>query len=132
MSSSSSPNAMSVLVVEDHRDSADSLALFLQECGGHDTEVAYDGDAGLRAALRHRPDAVICDLALPNKNGFAVAQELCSRLPYKPLLVAMSAYPEDAVRGRAEAAGFDHCLTKPADPSYIADLIETHFQHLAT
>lgn len=117
---------LTILVIEDHPDVADTLALFLRLAGECEVEVAYDGEAGLAAALRTWPDAVVCDLGLPGRNGFAVAEAVCRGLPYKPLLVAVSAYSDEAIQGRARWAGFDHFLVKPADPLQIEDLIREH------
>jgi CheY-like chemotaxis protein len=112
------PNPTSVLVIEDSMDVADSMARFLRVGGGFDVKVAYNGEAGLKAALADRPDAVVCDLAMPRLNGLRVAEEL-SRLEPRPLLIAVTAfagaYPEDM----ALLAGFHHYFQKPADPFAI-------------
>jgi DNA-binding response OmpR family regulator len=116
---------VSVLVVEDNIDVADSIARFLRVGAGFEVRVAYNGEAGLKAAHADPPQAVICDLSLPRVNGFSVAEEL-SRLVPRPLLIAVTAfagaYPEDL----AVLAGFDHYLQKPADPFAIEALIRTH------
>jgi DNA-binding response OmpR family regulator len=116
----------SVLVVEDNPDTADSLARFLRLAVGYDVRVAYDGAAGVKAALADPPDAVVCDISLPRVHGLRVAEEIVAGLKVKPLLIALTAlggiYPEDDAR----AAGFDHWLTKPADPFAIERLISEH------
>jgi DNA-binding response OmpR family regulator len=118
---------VSVLVVEDNIDVADSIARFLRVGAGFEVRVAYNGEAGLKAAHADPPQAVICDLSLPRVNGFSVAEEL-SRLVPRPLLIAVTAfagaYPEDL----AILAGFDHYLQKPADPFAIEALIRNHAQ----
>jgi DNA-binding response OmpR family regulator len=85
--------------------------------------VAYDGDAGVRAALERRPDAVVCDLGLPGRTGFEVAEAVRRGLAHRPLLVAVTAYEDEAVRGRARWAGFDHFLVKPADPGEVGAIV---------
>jgi DNA-binding response OmpR family regulator len=116
---------VSVLVVEDNIDVADSIARFLRVGAGFDVRVAYNGEAGLKAAHANTPLAVICDLSLPRVNGLSVAEQL-SRLVPRPLLIAVTAfagaYPEDL----AVLAGFDHYLQKPADPFAIEALIRDH------
>ena len=116
---------ISVLVIEDSMDVADSMARFLRVGGGFNVRVAYNGEAGLKAALADRPDAVVCDLAMPRLSGLHVAEEL-SRLEPKPLLIAVTAfsgaYPEDM----ALLAGFDHYFQKPADPFAIEAAIRDH------
>jgi DNA-binding response OmpR family regulator len=121
----SQTKTVSVLVVEDNIDVADSIARFLRVGAGFEVRVAYNGEAGLKAAHADPPQAVICDLALPRVNGFSVAEDL-SRLVPRPLLIAVTAfsgaYPEDL----AVLAGFDHYLQKPADPFAIEALIRDH------
>jgi DNA-binding response OmpR family regulator len=114
---------LTVLVVDDRPDVADSLALFLRACCGHKAVVAYDGEAGVRAALERRPDAVVCDLGLPGRTGFEVAEAVRRGLSRRPLLVALTAYEDEAVRGRARWAGFDHFLVKPADPREVGEIV---------
>ena len=81
---------LSVLIVEDQTDVADSLQLFLEFSGGYDRTVARDGEAGVRAALAHPPGAVICDIGLPRKDGFQVAEEIVAGLLQTPLLIAVT------------------------------------------
>lgn len=64
------------------------------------------------------------------KNGLLVAEEIADSLPRRPLLIAVTGYGHQVSRGLAEAAGFDHYLTKPADPFQIEALIEAHSQGL--
>jgi len=123
----SDTKSVSVLVVEDNIDVADSTARFLRVGAGFDVKVAYNGEAGVKAAHADPPDAVVCDLSMPRMNGLLVAEEL-SRLVPRPLLIAVTAfagaYPEDL----ALLAGFDHYLQKPADPFAIEALIRNHTQ----
>jgi DNA-binding response OmpR family regulator len=116
----------SVLVVEDHVDTADSLARFLRTAVGFDVRVAYDGASGVEQAVARPPDVVVCDLSLPRLHGFGVAQQVAGLVSPRPLLIAVTAfggiYPEDQVR----AAGFDAVLTKPADPFAIERLVADH------
>ena len=88
-------------------------------------KVLRYGEAGLKAALADRPDAVVCDLAMPRLNGLQVAEGL-SRLEPRPLLIAVTAfagaYPEDM----ALLAGFQHYFQKPADPFAIEAAIRDH------
>jgi CheY-like chemotaxis protein len=115
---------LSVLIVEDNRDAAESLARFLRLGCGYRVQMAYDGEQGVRAALANPPDAIVCDINLPKKDGFGVARELADRMPAKPLLIAVTAFSGDYPLAQAEAAGFDHYLVKPADPFAIEAFIE--------
>jgi DNA-binding response OmpR family regulator len=116
----------SVLVIDDNRDVADSLARFLTAGYGHNVTVARDGETGVQMAAAHPPDVVVCDLHLPTKTGFEVARELMDVLPRKPLLIAVTAHGGSYPAAHARRAGFDHYLVKPADPHEIGALIEAH------
>ena len=120
-----SPTAsrVSVLVVEDNVDSAETLARILCLRAGFDVRIAFDGMAGLQSAIEHPPDAVVCDIGLPRMDGFQLARDLVSALPRKPLLIALTAYSHSYAEMPAFDAGFDHYLTKPADPTVIEELI---------
>jgi PAS domain S-box-containing protein len=113
-----------VLVVDDNRDAAESLA-HLVEMFGHDVCVAHDGPSALALARDHAPDVVVCDIGLPGMDGYAVARRLRSERPGGIHLVAVSGYaqPED-VRAALDA-GFDDHLAKPADPDALARLLSS-------
>jgi CheY-like chemotaxis protein len=126
MTPSPPPRPVSVLLVEDHRDIAFSLACFFRLGAGYDVRVATDGAEGVRFALESPPDVVVCDIGLPKQNGLLVAEELAQRLPRRPLFIAVTGYGDPVTRECARAAGFDHFLVKPADPFALQDLIEAH------
>src|SRR5262245_38753959 len=119
---------MRVLVVDDNRDAADMLGWLLR-LWGHDGRVAYDGPAGLAAALAEPPDVLLLDLGLPGLDGYAVA----GRVRREPALaaaklVAVSAYDGGGTDRRARAAGFDDRLVKPADPDALRGLLAMYDQ----
>jgi DNA-binding response OmpR family regulator len=126
MSVTHSTRTVSVLIIEDNADTADTLARFLRLGCGYQVANAPDGLRGVRAALADPPDVIVCDLGLPKKNGILVAEELLEELPDRPLLIAVTGYGDAATRGLAADAGFDHFLLKPADPFAIESLIEAH------
>ncbi|HEY1189847.1 MAG TPA: response regulator [Gemmata sp.] len=108
-----------VLIVEDNRDSADSLFTLL-EMLGHKVAVAYTGPDGAAAARRSRPEVMLCDIGLPGMDGYAVARAVREQpAPNDVYLIALTGYgrPEDVAR--AHEAGFDAHLTKPV---VLADL----------
>jgi len=112
-----------VLIVDDLRDAAESLASLLR-LQGHETFVAFDAREALRIAGELRPDAVILDIGMPGMNGYEVARELRAK-PWGAdlLLVALSGWGQQQDRERAMEAGFDVHLTKPADPERIQAIL---------
>jgi PAS domain S-box-containing protein len=113
-----------VLVVDDNRDAADSLALMLT-LSGHDTRAAHGGYAALELAAQFLPDIVLLDIGMPQLNGYEVAE----RMRLEPwgrriVLVALTGWGQEEDKRRALAAGFDHHLTKPVDPQRLAALLE--------
>ncbi len=102
-----------VLVVDDNRDSADSLGLLLGLMG-HPVRTAYDGPQALDVAREFRPEIVLLDLALPTLGGHEVARRLRGDPELTGLvLVALSGYGSEEDRRRSRDAGFDHHLVKP-------------------
>ncbi len=113
---------LSILVVDDNADAADSLAWLLRRWG-HEVRTAHDGLAGLKEALAHRPQIVLLDIGLPGLDGYEVARRLRVELGRQALLVAVTGYGQEEDRRLAEEAGFDAHLTKPADPGVLERLL---------
>ena len=115
-----------VLVVDDNRDAADSLALLLQ-LDGHDVRVVYDGAAALAAldaARPGRPAAVLLDLGMPGMDGLEVARRVrASDAAAATLLIAFTGWGQHTDRERTRAAGFDHHLVKPVAPAALQALL---------
>jgi signal transduction histidine kinase len=113
-----------VLVVEDNRDTADSLCLLLESVLGHETRVAYTGPDGVQAALAWRPDVVLSDLGLPGLNGLGLAAELRRQPATAPVrLIAITGYGGDEDRQQSRQAGFEAHLVKPIDPEELQRLL---------
>lgn len=114
-----------ILVVDDNRESADSLALFLR-MSGHEVRVAYDGAAALTLAQAARPDVVLMDLGMPDPDG----HEVCRRLRAQPwggdvVMVAVTGWGQTEDRQRSEHSGFDAHVVKPVDPSALVALVDS-------
>jgi PAS domain S-box-containing protein len=110
-----------LLVVDDNRDAADSLALVLASLGTQ-VQVAYDGAAALDAFERFAPHFVLLDLGMPGMNGLEVARRLRQQANGRTvILVALTGWGQADDRERTRAAGFDQHLVKPVD---IAELLE--------
>lgn len=113
-----------VLIADDNRDAADSLALLL-ELDGHEVRKVYDGAAALQEAERFRPEFVLLDIGMPVFNGYEVAQRLRAQ-PWTQdtVLVAITGWGQEQDRQRSRAAGFDQHMTKPIDPDAVARLLQ--------
>ncbi len=112
-----------VLIIEDNVDAAETLAQALA-IEGHHPRIAHDGRSGIALALELKPDVVLCDLGLPDIDGYEVARALRSNgnLP-RTRLVALSGYAQPEDRQRAKSAGFDAHLPKPAPMSELNDIL---------
>jgi CheY-like chemotaxis protein len=113
-----------VLVVEDNRDSAETLAKLLELCG-YSVSVAYTAMEGLEAAKRTRPDVVLCDIGLPDSDGFALAEALHDNpITSSARLIAVTAYGQEKDRERSKRAGFQKHLVKPVAPGDLLRLLD--------
>jgi CheY-like chemotaxis protein len=109
------PARRSILVVDDNRDSADSLAMLL-EIGGHDVTAVYSGSDALKRASDLKPAVVVMDLGLPEIDGCEVARRMRDMPGLEGVrLVALTGYGRDEDRERTRNAGFHHHLVKPVD-----------------
>ena len=113
-----------ILVVDDNRDAATSLAELLQ-FSGHETHVAYDGLEAVQMAQRLRPDVVLLDIGLPKLNGFEVAHKIRQQPWGKHMvLVALTGWGQDEDRRKSSEAGFNAHLVKPVDPVALMVLLD--------
>jgi CheY-like chemotaxis protein len=113
-----------VLVVDDNRDSADSLARLL-ELSGQEVRVAYGGEQALQVAVELRPEIVLLDLGMPGMDGY----ETCRRIRGEKwgrevTLIALTGWGQEADRRRTTGAGFDAHLVKPVAPEELLKLMK--------
>jgi CheY-like chemotaxis protein len=113
-----------VLLADDNRDAADTLALLLK-LSSHEVRVAHGGREALALAEELRPDVALLDIAMPEIDGYAVAQAL-RRAPWAAglRLIALTGRGQEEDKLRARAAGFDHHLTKPVSPEALQELLQ--------
>ncbi len=108
--------ALRVLIVDDLRDAADTLALLIS-MWGHEVVVAYDAIGALEEAAAHPPDVVLLDLDMPQMNGFDLAGRLRqSSETANALLVAITGYGREEDVKRCQEAGMNSHFLKPVDP----------------
>ena len=120
----SSASPLRVLVVDDNRDSTDSLAMLLGALG-HQVRTAYDGRQALALLEAEPSDLVILDIGLPGMSGYDVVRTIRETPSMASVVaVALTGYGSDDDRKRAVAAGFDHHLVKPVDLGRLQQLVD--------
>ena len=104
-----------VLVVEDNFDTAELLRQILVT-SGYAVSVAHSVQEGLESARRLEPHVVLCDIGLPDADGYVVGSILRQNMHSSPVrLIAMTGRNQPDDRSRSLAAGFDQHLVKPLD-----------------
>jgi PAS domain S-box-containing protein len=114
-----------VLIADDNRDAADSLAILLQ-MEGHEVTVVHDGTQAISTIDSFRPEIAVLDIGMPELNGYEVAR----RVRQGPLgslitLIAVTGWGQASDKARAVAAGFNHHLTKPIEPEALVQMLRT-------
>jgi PAS domain S-box-containing protein len=113
-----------VLVVDDNRDAANTLASVLRGMN-HEVLVAHDGPSALTAMASFAPTLALLDIGLPGMDGYALAGHVRKALhPRRVRLVAVTGYGQSSDRDRAFAAGFDAHVVKPLRPEMIDAILE--------
>jgi PAS domain S-box-containing protein len=112
-----------ILVADDNRDAADSLALVLR-LAGHEVHAVHDGQEAVEAAAWFRPEIVFLDIGMPTLNGLDAARRIREQ-PWglSMILIAVTGWGQDDDKRRALEAGFDHHLTKPVAPASLDRLL---------
>jgi PAS domain S-box-containing protein len=117
-----------VLVVDDNRDAADSLAMVLGKAG-HETFTAYTGERALQIGEREHPDVIVLDIGMPDMTGYEAAQRVRrTKWGNDILLLAITGWGQKEDIERALKAGFDFHMTKPADPEHVENLLADYLQ----
>jgi CheY-like chemotaxis protein/two-component sensor histidine kinase len=112
-----------ILIVDDNRDSADSLAMLLGIMG-NETRTAYDGQKGVEVAAEFQPNVILLDIGLPKLNGY----EACRRIRKQPwgnsaVIIAVTGWGQEEDRRRSTEAGFNYHMVKPVDPQGLMKLL---------
>jgi CheY-like chemotaxis protein len=112
-----------VLVVDDNKDAAMSLAMMLKLMG-NEAKTAHDGLEALDVAAMFRPDLILLDIGMPRLNGHETARRIREQ-PWSKgvLLVALTGWGQEEDRRRSDEAGFDSHMVKPVEPAALAKLL---------
>jgi PAS domain S-box-containing protein len=111
-----------VLVVDDNRDAAESLALLVRMMG-HDARHVYDGASAIVLAKEFQPHVALLDLAMPRTNGFDLQKQLRAIDTSRPMTIAaITGLGQTQTRRRALDAGFDQFMVKPVAIQNLVEL----------
>jgi CheY-like chemotaxis protein len=113
-----------ILVADDNRDVAETLAALLQ-IDGHEVTLVHDGASAIDAFALVLPEIVLLDIGMPGLNGYEVARRIRRSYPDSPAkLVAITGWGQDDDKARAIDAGFDYHLTKPVDLQHLSEIVK--------
>jgi PAS domain S-box-containing protein len=120
------PTALSncrILVVDDNKDSADTLGMLLR-MKGNDIRSAHDGHEALEVAEAFRPEIVLLDIGLPKLNGYDVARRIRQQSWGQGMtLVALTGWGQDEDRRLSQEAGFNFHFVKPVELESLEKLL---------
>lgn len=118
-----------ILVVDDNTDAAKSLAIMLRY-EGHETHFAFNGDAAIEVCSTFRPDVILLDIGLPEKNGYEVCKHLRGLEAYRhTCVIAMTGYDTEEYRRLSREAGMNDHLVKPVTYRVLIEVVEKHLRH---
>ena len=115
-----------VFVVDDNRDAADTLGMYLA-MEGYEVRVAYDGDEAIEEAHDFQPEVALLDIGLPGKDGYEIARAMRSERDDDVMLIAVTGYASDEDVAKAREAGFDYHFSKPPNLPALLQRIEKRF-----
>ncbi len=120
-------DGLRIVVVDDEDDTRESVALVLEQCGATVTAVGCATDA--LAAIDHAvPDVLVCDLGMPDEDGYSLIRKVRARDPKRGGRVpaaALTAYVRSEDRVRALVAGFHTHIPKPVEPAELATIVKS-------
>jgi len=117
-------SGLRVLVVDDNKDAAESLAMLLQLLG-HSVRTTSDGPKALQEAQSHRPDLILLDIGMPGMDGYEVARRLRQLEESRDaMIVALTGWGQLEDRRRSREAGFDHHMVKPPDLAEVERMLK--------
>jgi signal transduction histidine kinase len=117
------PAGCRIVVADDNRDAAKSLAMLLRIMG-HEVHTAGDGEEALALAAKFRPDVALLDIGMPKRDGYETARSIRQE-PWggAMTLIALTGWGQEEDRRQALEAGFDAHMVKPVDPDMLEKLL---------
>jgi CheY-like chemotaxis protein len=113
-----------ILVIEDHKEVRENIAEIL-ELSGYEVTEAADGKEGVRMAIEHKPNLIICDIMMPEMDGYSVLHILSNRDETRAIpFIFLSAKSEKDDFRKGMNLGADDYLTKPFDDRELLQTIE--------
>lgn len=113
-----------VLVVDDEPDIVTTLCALLRH-EGYEARGHPSAEAAIEVLREFVPDVVISDIAMPHVSGWELARTIREKMGKSPLLIALTArFKQPSAKMLGQICGFDHYLTKPADPDLLLELIQ--------
>jgi signal transduction histidine kinase len=120
-----------ILVVDDNRDAAETLAMMLR-LEGNEVDTAFDGESAISACVTFRPDVVLMDLGMPKLDGYEAARAIRREARGGDVvLIALTGWGGDLDRQLSQEAGFDCHLVKPVMPTELLALLSSLDRHVA-
>jgi CheY-like chemotaxis protein len=117
-----------ILIAEDNEANL-ALVEYLLRAAGHRTVAATDGLEAVRLARQIRPDLVICDLQMPEVDGYSVLAQVREDPTLREMpVIALTAFSRRIDRTTALVAGFDGYLSKPIDPEVFIEEVEQYLK----
>jgi CheY-like chemotaxis protein len=117
--------SLRILIADDNRDSADSLAILLRMTG-NDVRAVYDGAAAVSAVREYSPNVALLDIGMPELSGYQAAQQIRGMIGGGDVvLIALTGWGQDGDRQRSREAGFDYHMVKPVNPDSLLKLLAT-------
>jgi PAS domain S-box-containing protein len=117
------PSGHRLLVVDDNKDAAVSLAMLLR-LQGHEVRVAHDGPSALEISKSYQPGVIFLDIGMPGMDGYEVARRIRQHPGLeKVVLAALTGWGQEEDRRRTAEAGFDYHLVKPPEPKAVESLL---------
>jgi PAS domain S-box-containing protein len=118
-----------VLIADDNRDAAETLAMLLQ-IEGHEVHVVHDGRAAVSAFTEFHPEVALLDIGMPELSGYEVARRVRENVEGQTVtLIALTGWGQERDKEQALAAGFNHHFTKPVEPARISKILRTLTSH---